>query len=866
MPLPIPKLDLRSFDQLMETAKKTIGIYDNWTDHTPNDPGMILLEAFSHLTEVLIYRVNRMPERAQIELLNLLGICLLPPSSASTVLRFQVDKPTVTSIHIPRGFRVSAKGDKSGPVVFSTVEEATIEPPNLTVDVVAYHCQIVTEVLGQGTGRGGQRFTTSGGPFAQTEKGSGLDVVVGVELSPDEQIPARDCIEYENKKYRRWQSVESFSPSSVGPYPYMIDRATGTVRFAPALQSANGHNGLSNLPQAIAEVPANQREIRIWGPCGGGSIGNVPNHTVVQLFDEVEGVGLKVTNIRPGSGGRDPETLENALLRGPMTFKTIERAISASDYEWLAVQASSGVLRAKAFTQQDLWCFAKPGTVEVVLVPQEGKGAKASGPAGIDPTLEEVRRDLELRKALGTRCEVTWARYKDVAVKAKVVVHGEEDPDTIREQLVDRLNKTINPRSKRPLSPTWQFGTELQVSTVYDIILADPNVHRMEELRLCVEGAPDKDIEFLQRDPHQPKTWYAGGPILYRSLNDGNSWEPVLHAEKGHEFTCIRSHPLIKGLLAATTKYEATLPDGIIELRSRVFISWDCGESWQDLNEIIEVHDLAWLPLESHPILLIASRDGLFRGMIEKDREIRDLTVPVRIETSSYPDDQTVYAVSSFISPRGNIHVAVAMSRNRGVYLSEYKQNGLESFRHIGPGEPLNIRLLEVRQGTKECWLWAGTGVSGNKGQGCLRRDFRTEVRSADGWQRFVDGWEGGACYAIAFVGERVLAATGDRGVLHLELNSQSKEWKVDKEFKSGLPLKSSGELYHPVSALAARSDPQPLVMAAGHCGVYRSLDDKLGFSSCCETEFRDAVSLPATWLIRSGKHEIQVEKDYEKA
>ncbi len=62
-------------------------------------------------------------------------------------------------------------------------------------------------------------------------------------------------------------------------------------------------------------------------------------------------------------------------MRGPQELHSLQRAVTARDFELLAKQssgtvASSGaVARAKAFTQAAVWKHALPGTIEVVLVP-----------------------------------------------------------------------------------------------------------------------------------------------------------------------------------------------------------------------------------------------------------------------------------------------------------------------------------------------------------------------------------------------------------------------------------------------------------------------------------------------------------------
>lgn len=75
MPLPIPDLDDRNFDDLMKEAKSLIPIYNKeWTNHNLSDPGITLLELFAWLCDMLIYRINQIPEENYRRFLELTGI------------------------------------------------------------------------------------------------------------------------------------------------------------------------------------------------------------------------------------------------------------------------------------------------------------------------------------------------------------------------------------------------------------------------------------------------------------------------------------------------------------------------------------------------------------------------------------------------------------------------------------------------------------------------------------------------------------------------------------------------------------------------------------------------------------------------
>lgn len=63
MPLSLPNLDDRRYKDLVEEALALIPARaPGWTNHNPSDPGITLVELFAYLTEMMVYRVNRITD------------------------------------------------------------------------------------------------------------------------------------------------------------------------------------------------------------------------------------------------------------------------------------------------------------------------------------------------------------------------------------------------------------------------------------------------------------------------------------------------------------------------------------------------------------------------------------------------------------------------------------------------------------------------------------------------------------------------------------------------------------------------------------------------------------------------------------
>ena len=107
MPLPEPRLDDRRFQDIVNEAKAMIPRYTpEWTDHNLSDPGVTLIELFAWMTDLILYRLNRVPDKNYIRFMDLLGIQTKNAVPASTRISFRLSAPQPGPVPIPRGTEV----------------------------------------------------------------------------------------------------------------------------------------------------------------------------------------------------------------------------------------------------------------------------------------------------------------------------------------------------------------------------------------------------------------------------------------------------------------------------------------------------------------------------------------------------------------------------------------------------------------------------------------------------------------------------------------------------------------------------------------------------------------------------------------
>src|SRR6188472_4526963 len=130
MALPVPNLDNRRFQDLVDDAKRFVQERcPEWTDHNVSDPGVTLIEAAAHMVDQVIYRVNRVPDLNYVKFLDLIGVELLPPAAARGEVTFWLSAPQPQPVIVRTETQVAtARTDVADPIVFSTTRELEIVP------------------------------------------------------------------------------------------------------------------------------------------------------------------------------------------------------------------------------------------------------------------------------------------------------------------------------------------------------------------------------------------------------------------------------------------------------------------------------------------------------------------------------------------------------------------------------------------------------------------------------------------------------------------------------------------------------------------------------------------------------------------
>jgi predicted phage baseplate assembly protein len=130
MALPVPNLDDRRFQDLVDDAKRMVmRRCPEWTDHNVSDPGVTLIETFAFMTDQLLFRLNQVPDRLYVKFLELIGLRLIPPTPARAPVTFWLSAPAITPVSIPTNTKVGTlRTETEESVIFATEEHLVLVP------------------------------------------------------------------------------------------------------------------------------------------------------------------------------------------------------------------------------------------------------------------------------------------------------------------------------------------------------------------------------------------------------------------------------------------------------------------------------------------------------------------------------------------------------------------------------------------------------------------------------------------------------------------------------------------------------------------------------------------------------------------
>ena len=121
-----PEIDKRQFEDLVQKFQSLIPFYTREWHPEEGEPGFALYMIFNRMLEILLQRLNQVPQKHFIAFLNELGITRLPAQPAKAPMTFSLAEGTAEHVLIPEKTQIAA-----GDVVFETEQNILATPSRL---------------------------------------------------------------------------------------------------------------------------------------------------------------------------------------------------------------------------------------------------------------------------------------------------------------------------------------------------------------------------------------------------------------------------------------------------------------------------------------------------------------------------------------------------------------------------------------------------------------------------------------------------------------------------------------------------------------------------------------------------------------
>jgi hypothetical protein len=335
------------------------------------------------------------------------------------------------------------------------------------------------EVLGSSSGRPNQTFHTIRTPVLD---GQVLEVLeptlptaeaaqlIRSEEGEDAVSQSKHPFTSREEIWVRWHLVPNFYASGPMHRHYVLNRITGEVKFG------DGVHG--RIPPALA---GNVRMRRYRS--GGGTRGNQPAGSIAQLLTTLPYVD-RAANLEAAGGGADTESRPALLDRAPRGIRHGHRAVTAGDFEDMAVLASPAVARARSVPLRNLAADPDgdrqvPGVISLIVVPRSTDLKPL-------PSLElcdRIRKFLDDNRVLTADLVLVSPEYVAIRVEAELAVTDPNRASDVQQAATGEIRSFLHPLTGRS-GRGWEFGQVPAESDLYALLEGVRGVSHVRQLRI----------------------------------------------------------------------------------------------------------------------------------------------------------------------------------------------------------------------------------------------------------------------------------------------------------------------------------------------------------------------------------------------
>lgn len=290
----------------------------------------------------------------------------------------------------------------------------------------------------------------------------------------------------------KWQEVPYFHKYLAGQRVYVVNRARGVVRFSDGTMGKQPQSGV-------------QSAIRVQYSCGGGSAGNLSPGQIDRMVSSIGFIG-EVCNFAHTIGGCDEEQMEVAAARAAARLRHTNRAVTAADYEAIAMEADPNIIKVKCISNYDAKGQKKYGHIALVILWRDYLSGSVFFDVMREIWLAHMKHYMSETLIRQQRFHIVEPVYIMLSVMVTAVVPDYDKVFDVRDQIKGCLERFLDPVAGNFDGKGWKIGESPNESQIQNVIKDIRDILYIKYIRIDASGWSDQtasgvDYERLKKHP-----------------------------------------------------------------------------------------------------------------------------------------------------------------------------------------------------------------------------------------------------------------------------------------------------------------------------------------------------------------------------
>ena len=304
-----------------------------------------------------------------------------------------------------------------------------------------------------------------------------------------------------------WEETEDFVLAKPTSRWYRVDRNEGKIFFS------DGKCG---------KIPTAQQyeSILVRYSTSGGQAGNQKTGKINRLNRTIAYIH-GVSNPEPTVGGSDPETAAEAMARMAAFFSHRARAVTASDYESLAREASRTIYKVKCFSGLDGLGRRMPGAVTLVLLQKDYFGGRKYFDMVQEQVMNYLKDKVSRQLIESGKLFIAEPQFLEICVNAEISVDSFDRIFQVKNIAEKKLSDFINPIDGNFDGNGWTIGVLPNLTQLTNVLKSVPNIKQIKSVSLSVyllQSGRRAEISLEHQDQYKFALPVSGQHDLYLTV------------------------------------------------------------------------------------------------------------------------------------------------------------------------------------------------------------------------------------------------------------------------------------------------------------------------------------------------------------